>query len=748
MEQELLFDVAQVKLELFDLERIQWLLRSKDISKSDKHLLKLYYGRKTNFNHVSVTYQLGAKSKTFEHSGRLVVGKGNVGLQSFSRDIRNFLAEKHYWDIDIVNAQPNILYQYAKNNGWVYTHTKYFCEHRDEIIDDIMKEGLTRKEAKDRLIQLFFGSEYVDGLSDFIKDSLCPELRMMRMNIAHINPAFYSKLSKRPNPSASVMAHVLQTQERKCMLAINEACKLKQREFDVFMHDGGYIRKNENETCIPKDLISFCTQYVKEKTGYDLEIIQKTIESSIVMDDGNLLDESILVNDLYAAEQFVKLMNEDIIFDSGILYVYKDGIWSDDEQLLNTCISDFKDKLVFKKIGGISGVITYDYSGSVKNRENLKKMLPSVLEKKENFLEVGRNKSTGKLLFKNGIYDFKTDSLGPFDRTIVFSSMIPFEFPTNRNQDDIDFLTKVFFQDAFNNSEVPKIFKHFLMRGIIGDYQMKKFLTCIGPTNCSKGMLQEFMKYIFSGTIGNFNCNSLIARKNTEGTRDLGWFASLVNTRICFGSEIKSDKDSKIDSEMIKQIVSGGETIVLRKLYRDEQSVISRTMPILLVNEISTFSSMNDAIKNRLIAVQYDYSFVEFPEKLYQKKSDPNLKNTLKEQKYVDAMIRLLIDEYQEWQSNQYAELKLPEQMTEFAEDIIPTLDIEEELEGIFEVTKNPDDFISVKQLEFALTNKNSKVYKNVASTELKKLGCKQGRKYIDGRQIRVIFGIKTNDPI
>jgi hypothetical protein len=743
MTQELSFDCSYVKLELFDIERIQWLLRNTEISKNDKFLLQKYYKRKTDFNKVQVVYQLGIKSKTFEESGRLVVGKGGVGLQSFSRDIRNFLAEKHYWDIDIVNAQPNILWQYAEKQGWKCNNIKYFCENRDTIISELMNEGLTRDESKQRLIQLFFGSDYIDGLSDFIRNFLHPELKLMRSNMTRIFPKLYAKLSKRPNPSASLMAHILQTEERMCMLKINEACTLKQREFDVFMHDGGYIRKNIGEDCIQPDFLEYCMDYVKNSTGYDLIIIQKPIISSIVMKDDEVLHDSVLINDLYAAEQFVKLMGDDLVFDNGILYVYHQGIWSENEELLNTCISDLKEKLVFKQMGGISGIKTYDYSGSVKNRENLKKMLPSVLEKKENFLESGRTKSTGKLLFKNGIYDFKTSTLTDFDRSIVFSSMIPFDWNPEVQEEDIEFVTQVFFKDAFKNEEVPALLKHFLMRGMIGDYQMKKFLTCIGPTNCSKGMLQEFMKYIFSGNVGNFNCNSLIARKNTEGTRDLGWFMGLVNTRICFGSEIKSDKDSKIDSEMIKQIVSGGETTTGRRLFKDEQNFISRTMPILLVNEMSTFSSMNDAIKNRLIPIEYDYSFVEFPTKAYQKQSDPQLKNKLKDEKYANAMIHILNREYQKWMTNEYKELPLPESALDFKDDIIPIVDIEEELEDVFEITKNFDDFVEIKEIERELINKGSKIYKNVISTQLQRIGCKANKKYIEKRQVRVILGIK-----
>ena len=736
---EFSFDDSITKLEVFDIDRMQWLLRSEKISKIDKLAIQKYYKRKQNINQVQVTYHLGEKCKTFDESGRLVVCRGGVGLQSFSREIRNFLAEKHYWDIDIVNAQPTLLWQYAKKEGWACENVQKYCETRDDVLASIQNEGLTRDEAKRRLIQLFFGSDYVDGLPAFIQDKLYPELKMIRKNMSQNNQKLYTKLSKRPNPCASVMAHILQTEEKNCMIEINNALSLKQRSLDVFMHDGGYVRKEKNEA-FPTELLIHCQNYVREKLGYEIKIIQKQIESTIVMEEHDLLDESVLVNDKYAAEKFIEKMGEDICYDNQRLYTYSDGIWSQDEEALNTAIAN--QELVFKKMGGLNGVITYDYSGTVKNRENLKKMIPSVIEKKENFLEEGRVLSTGKLLFKNGIYDFKTNTLGPFDRKIVFSARIPFNLPTHDNS-DIEFLNKTFFQDAFQDQDIPKVFRHFLMRGIIGDYRAKKFMLCIGPTNCSKGMLQEFLKNILGGNVGNFNCNSLIARQGTEGSRDLGWFCPLANTRLCFGSEINADKNSKINSELIKQIVSGGESIVLRKLFENEQTLVPRTMPILFVNEISSFTSMNDAIKNRLIPIEYHYSFVEFPTKEYQKQANPELKHSLNVQKYYDAFIRLMIREYQEWQNNHYENIPLPESMMDFQDDVIPTFDIEEALNGIFEITKNLEDYVPIKDLEIEIKNKGSELYKNKMTTMLKQAGCKAGRKYVDKRLCRVILGIK-----
>ena len=745
-ETKLSFDVAITKTELFDVEKMQWLLRSDKLSKEDKFRLSKYYKRKHNINQVGIVYQLGEKSKTFEHSGRFVVGKGGVGLQSFPRDIRNFLAESYYWDIDMENAQPSILWQYAEHEGYAHQNIKKFCSKREDILNEIMKDGLTRSEAKDRIIQLFFGSDYVDGLPDFIRNKLYPELKLIRENIAGKNHSLLKKLSKRPNPSASVMAHVLQTEEREILLKISEALKLENRDFDVLMHDGGYIRKLKGETEFPQHLLEKCEKYVYDKLKYSIKLANKPIATTIVMEDSDLISEDVIVNDMYAAKKFAELMGDDLVNDNGIIYVYYDNLWSDNVDYLNRHICEMGDKLVFKKIGGVAGTIIYDYSGSVKNRENLKKMLPDILELKHDFLEQGRKLALNKLLFKNGIYDFMTNKLLPFDRNVVFSFKIHFDFEFKENQEDIDFIHKVFFEDPFDNTEVPKIFKHFLMRGLIGDYKCKKFMVCVGPTNSSKGMLQEFLHYIFSGYVGHFNGNSLVSRFNTEGTRDIGWFLPLADTRLCFGSEIKADKSSLINSEIVKQIVSGGETIVLRQLYKEEKPVVPRTMPILFCNEIPAFTSMNDAILNRIISIVYDHSFVEFPTKEYQRLAKPNLKSTLKSQNYADAFIHLIIREFQKWQEGEFAELPLPESIKSFREEIVNIEDIEEILEDQFEITKNKDDFITNKELEEYFKDKGIEMSMVKATLMLKQVRVETIVKKIGKKTIKVKVGIKRKD--
>jgi phage/plasmid-associated DNA primase len=60
-----------------------------------------------------------------------------LGLSVFHRPHRHSLATKLYDDYDLVNAQPEIYNQILLQNGQSFNCLSYYCENRDEILDEI-----------------------------------------------------------------------------------------------------------------------------------------------------------------------------------------------------------------------------------------------------------------------------------------------------------------------------------------------------------------------------------------------------------------------------------------------------------------------------------------------------------------------------------------------------------------------------------------------------------------------------------
>ena len=61
--------------------------------------------------------------------------KGSLSLQSLPREVRHTISKDFYYDIDIVNAQPEILYQYCKRHNLETPNLKEYIDNRQDILN-------------------------------------------------------------------------------------------------------------------------------------------------------------------------------------------------------------------------------------------------------------------------------------------------------------------------------------------------------------------------------------------------------------------------------------------------------------------------------------------------------------------------------------------------------------------------------------------------------------------------------------
>ena len=739
------FDIAVSKTEIFDLDMANELLQNDNIGKDEQAKLRGYIRRRTRGREVEITYVLGVKAKT-TMLGRFVA-KGGVGMQTLPRDIRNALAKPYYWDIDMKNAQPVLLLQLAKQKGWEHTALEKYVLKRDETLKEVQDElGCNRDEAKERLIQLFFGSSYIQGLPDWIAKTLYPELCKMKSNMYSANLDFAKKFKKDEN---SVMSYVLQTIERNCLMSMDKALSLKNRSLDVLIHDGGYVRKIEGEKDFPIELLRHCEHTIFKDTGFQVRLEQKPIETSFGRkeEETQVYPESTIIDDVFGARIFADWLKDDIVYSYGNIYIFDNatGVWSGEETALDRKLTEAGEVLVFRQQTQ-TGIKTYNYSGVVKNCENLKKKLPTILTRNDAFLVEGRKRSTFKLLFKNGIYDFKSQVfLQKFDRNIVFSHAIDRDFVDEVLQEDMDFVNHTFFVSPFANETTPAIFRHYLMRGLIGDYRMKKFIVALGDKNSSKGTLTNFMEYCIGKNASTFNANVLLLRKmQGDAEREMSWVSQIYDSRLAFSNEIKNTDDTKIDGNMLKTLTGGGDPITLRKMYKNPEIVYNFSMPVLFAQDLPNISPP-DAINSRIIVIQYDYSFMETPNPLRssEKQGDPNIKDKLCCPKYADAFITLMIQEFNKWADNDFEEMELPAYMLQDKEALAPTTDVRTLLEENYVLTGDEEDFVPFNDLSKFLKERGLTMSTTRLGKELKRLELSQRNKKIERRTTTIYVGIR-----
>lgn len=270
-------DIKTVKTECFDVNMMDELASHDGISLDVKKLLKAYKKKRENGNEIQVVYEYGKTMKSIQ-KGRLYPQKG-LGLQNFPSDVRSALASKYYNDIDMVNSQPVILHQLCEKNGWKCDKLKDYVENRSSHLHTIMEDlDCTRDEAKTLCISVMFGGK-PKKTTPFIKE-LIHELQQVSINIVNAYPDILKACSKEKTPSSSCVAHVCQDIEFKILSYIDDLLKVQDRSMDVYIHDGGLVRKKDGEKEFPKNILRQLEKDISKKFSYNISLMEKPMTHS------------------------------------------------------------------------------------------------------------------------------------------------------------------------------------------------------------------------------------------------------------------------------------------------------------------------------------------------------------------------------------------------------------------------------------------------------------------------------------
>lgn len=738
-------DVCALKTERFDPDVARAILENKNISTDERAAVRRLFKNRKDGNKHETRYKLGKDIK-HEDVGRFHA-VGGEGLQCLSRDCRAALAQRYYWDVDMWNAQPVLLEQLAKKHSWACPVLTRYNASRDEFIAELMTEaGCDRWEAKEKVCRLMFGGSAA-GMSSFFVNELQPEVGSLMRNVYKEYAKTYPSSARRGE--RSLMAMVLQTIERGCLLAMDAALfKLGRGGLDVYIHDGGLVLKKDGETKFPEELLRTVEAEVLAKEGYKVRLVVKELKTTLVLDEDEVayVPSDVVVDDTYAATQFAKLMEGKLVRD-GAVWVFDDtrGLWTTDETVLNTKMGvEFREQLIFRQQKD-SKVVVYNYSGDVAHQDRLRRALPTVLPDQQGYFKDRVETSVDKLLFANGIYDFKTHTFTEgFDPQVVFFGGVPRPFPTARNEEAMAYVRKVFFRDPFQNPAVGDALLHWVSRAIAGHYEAKKVVVPYGPANSAKGTLCKHLGTTFGPTLlGSFTGDSLLMRSgDTEATKALSWIKPICDKRLAYSNEITVDpaKRRPINGNLLKTLSGGGDDITLRTNHRDEQEVINKALLFIFVNDLPDISPVDGSVRDRLVTIPYTYSFVDEPLLPCEKKRDHTISKTLKTDAHRDATIHLILDTMKAWDGQPFP---LPEECNALKNDLAPMTDLRELLNEEFDFTGNENDYIPTSDVLAFLRSRqvdgsDRKLGDRLTQIGLPSVVVREGR-----RTVRVRVGIR-----
>jgi hypothetical protein len=738
-------DIAILKTERFDPDFARVILENKDVSSDERAAVRRLYKNRTNGNRHETRYKLGKDIK-HEDAGRFHAVHAE-GLQCLSRDCRSALAQRYYWDVDMWNAQPVLLEQLAIKHGWSCPQLTHYNASRDDYIAELMEQmGIERWEAKEKVCRLMFGGS-ASGMSAFFINDLQPEVGSLMRNVYKEYAKVYPSSAKRGE--RSLMAMVLQTIERKCLLAMDVSLTKQGRSLDVYIHDGGLVLKKDGETRMPDAILRQAEEDIFATEGFKVRLAVKELKTTLergLEDEVIYVPSDVIVDDAFAATTLAGLLQGKLVRD-GAVWVFDDtsGIWTTDETVLNRKMAvEFKDQLVFRqqKEGKVA---VFNYSGDVAHQDRLRRALPTVLPDQKGYFKDRIETSVDKLLFADGIYDFKTGAFTEgFDPQVIFFGGVPRPFPTERNEEAIAYVRKVFFRDPFANPAVGDALLHWVSRAMAGHYEAKKVVLPYGPANSTKGTLCKHLDTTFGATLlGTFTGDSLLMRSaDTEATKALSWIKPVCDKRIAYSNEITVDpaKRRPINGNLLKTLSGGGDGITLRTNHRDEEVVVNKSLLFIFVNDLPDISPVDGSVRDRLVTIPYTFSFVDTPLLPCEKKRDHTISKTLKTDTYRDATIHLILDTMKAWNGEPFI---LPEECNALKNDLAPMSDLRELLTEEYDLTGNEDDYVPSEELVSYLRSRKVDGSDRKISDRLSQIGLPSLTRRDGRRVVRVRTGIR-----
>jgi hypothetical protein len=768
--------------EIFDACKLQYIIdnwsnyddtNDEEDEKKDKTetIIKNYLKNSIIYNENQNIIKVNYKQK-HKNIGRFFA-KGSLSLQSLPRKIRHTIAKEFYYDIDIVNCHPVILYQYCIKNKIDTPQLKEYIDDRDKILNEIIKiNNITKEQAKILILKITNGA---DG--EHIKKSKCLFIRDYHDEIKKIHELIckipenekYVKIGKKNseekngyNKNGSSVNVLLTDIENNILNCIIEYLKNKNiiNKNVVLVFDGLMILKEDVKQPI-EEIIKELEKEIKNKIGYEIKLLNKEMNQDIIIDE-NLereitMNEIIAMTDNEASDILLKKIKEKykLCKCDNVIYMKINNIWTNNSEtieqtLIKICaelnIKQYKhcyDTKAIEPTIEIDGNTYYlnkyiSYSSNYINAKNIVKLLYCKIEIDEDLNNKIYYSTLKKLCFNNGYYDFsKSQFINNFD-DIETNIKINMDFPERNDKDINDIYDKIL--NPIFGPELLQPFLHFISRVIAGESQDKLWSICLGERDCGKGVISDLLSNTFQNYVCSINANSLkIDKNNGDEAKKLSWLYHVQYARALLGNEIANS--NIIDGNLIKKICSGGDKIQMRCNYVNETNVRIQGTLILFNNDMPKCEPAD--VFQKLVAFSLPSKFVDEiseEDKIknpHYKLSDSNIKQFVNNKDICKAFVHIIIDSYQS------KKVKLIEKQEEFIDNFKEN-DEFDLFNKHFEITKNNDDRIKSLDIQEWIKKNNIPMSMAKISNYLTNRGCIHGTHIINKKAYKGYKGIKS----
>jgi len=247
-----------------------------------------------------------------------MVAVGGLGAQTMPRPLRGLLYGGECVDLDMVGAQPAMIQGVATRKNWPYTAVAAYNAGRDALFAQVAAaKQWSRDQVKQAFTAIFFGRSAESAARRGLLDARNPleldqavgalldELEKLRELVW--NDKEYADLKKavraaKPEVAGkqmlanieaqkrSLFALVFQTEERKCLQAVEDELVERGHVLQSYIHDGGLVQKLKGEP-LPESVLRSCEEAIERDVGYVVRLSIKPLKSTLAVPDSFKFDD-------------------------------------------------------------------------------------------------------------------------------------------------------------------------------------------------------------------------------------------------------------------------------------------------------------------------------------------------------------------------------------------------------------------------------------------------------------------------
>jgi len=425
---------------------------------------------------------------------------------------------------------------------------------------------------------------------------------------------------------------------------------------DVDATDKAMMTKKINDMILEKTGLAVTMKFKEYKPE---KICQPILDARAMWKLENEEDEidlsKVVENDKDAVEVIYYSLKNTLKYCRGLMYFKSGGVWITEEKEIKSALCVFVSE--FGLIKNVSKKFI-DYTSKRSSWITIANGVIDLAITKPNndWCDNIYSSSLGFILFNNGYWDFKNscffeNGCDKYDNDIVFIEKIAYDFNhklSMQDEDELNYINSVYkrlFTDPFGE-KVGNYYCEKIARGLAGDAQ-KNFVFGVGDGNTGKSIMSSVCENACGGYFGSFNGSNIKykAIENADEAQSLRWLMLLQWKRIVISSELPMG--FPIDGNKLKKMSNGGlDAITARVHGGNETKFRFVALPILFSNDIDNIEPCDNAVKNRLVCVNYEKVFVDEPTNQFQLKKDENLSDEIQTDRFKNAFIWCLINAY------------------------------------------------------------------------------------------------------